>query len=492
MTPITAEYRWRPIEDYERDPLALGKQELRQLAEIWQDQRQTLYNSQGLNAFNQRLRREWSIETGLLERIYSLDRGITEVLIERGLEESLIPRDVAGQDPARVVAILRDHDQSIDFLFDVVNGTRTLSTAFVKELHALLTRNQPTSAAIDSQGRKVEVPLVRGAYKKLPNNPSRPDGTVHEYCPPEHVDSEMDHLLDLHSHHGSVASEVEAAWLHHRFTQIHPFQDGNGRLARALATLVFIRAGWFPLVIRDLAEEKTRYLDALEAADRGDLSPLVAVFAAAQRKAFVQALGISSQILKHRQVDQVIVAARSKLEAREAARRLEWETAKTTAQHLQDLARKRLEGVAAALRRETQPLLQQPKCFVDSGGDADGRGHYFRNQIVQTAKALGYFANLAEYRQWLRLVLETDTRTEILLSFHGTGHEFRGILAVSACLFRREQTESGDREISGVTPLASEIFQVNYKEPSDQAAERFAEWLEDVLIRGLEVWRQGI
>ena len=53
-------------------------------------------------------------------------------------------------------------------------------------------------------------------------------------------------------------------------------------------------------------------------------------------------------------------------------------------------------------------------------------------------------------------------------------------------------TETGDREISGVTPLASEIFQVNYKERSDQAAERFAEWLEDVLVRGLEVWRQGI
>lgn len=492
MAPITAEYRWRPIEDYEADVRSLERPELRQLAEIWQEQRQTLEDSQGLRTFNERLRREWSIETGLLERIYTLDRGVTEILIERGLDESLIPRDIAGQDPARVVAILHDHDQSIDFLFDVVKGSRTLSTSFVKELHALLTRNQSTSAAIDSLGRKVEVPLVRGAYKKLPNNPSRPDGTAHEYCPPEHVDAEMERLLHLHAQHLNVAPEVEAAWLQHRFTQIHPFQDGNGRVARGLATLVFIRAGWFPLVIRDVAEERTHYLDALETADHGNLTPLVGMFAAAQRKAFVQALGISSQVLRHRRVDQVIAAARGKLEAREAAQRLEWDRARTTARHLQNLATERLEGVAAVLRRETQPLLQQPKCFIDSGGDADGRGHYFRNQIVQTAKAVGYFANLAEYRQWSRLVLETDTRSEILISFHGTGHEFRGILAASACFFRREQTEAGDREIAGVTPLASEIFQVNYKEPPEQVAERFAEWLEDVLVRGLEVWRQGI
>ena len=46
---------------------------------------------------------------------------------------------------------------------------------------------------------------------------------------------------ELHRNHHDVAPEVEAAWLHHRFTQIHPFQDGNGRIARALATLIFVK-----------------------------------------------------------------------------------------------------------------------------------------------------------------------------------------------------------------------------------------------------------
>ena len=134
------------------------------------------------------------------------------------------------------------------------------------------------------------VPLIRGAYKQLSNNPLRSNGTIHEYCPPEHVDSEMDRLIGLHHGHDDVAPEVEAAWLHHRFTQIHPFQDGNGRIARALATLVFVKAGWFPLVVRD--RDRAKYISALESADDGNLMPLIKYFASLQQDEFVRALSI--------------------------------------------------------------------------------------------------------------------------------------------------------------------------------------------------------
>lgn len=492
MNAITAEYRWNPIEDYEQAPSKLELPELRSLATIWQEQRGALEQQQGLKEFNERLRREWAIETGLLERIYTLDRGVTELLIERGLDSTLIPHDTVGQDPEHVVAVLRDHEAAIDFLFDVVKGRCSLTPSFVKELQALLTRNQATSAAVDTLGRRVEVTLARGTYKKLPNNPSRPDGTIHEYCPPEHVDSEMERLLELHAKHAGVAPEVEAAWLHHRFAQIHPFQDGNGRVARALATLVFIRSGWFPLVIRDVKEERTRYLDTLEAADFGDLAPLVSVFAAAERKAFAQALGVSTQVLKHARAEQVIAATRDLLAKREAERRKEWERAKTNAAALQKFARQRFEQIEATLERETRNLLAKAEFFVDSGGDHNGRGHYFRNQVIQTAKALDYFANLAEYREWVRLGLQADSRAEILISLHGIGHEFRGVLAASACFFRREQTEQGEREVSAVIPLSDEIFQVNYKETPAEAESRFIDWFEDILVRGLETWRQGL
>ena len=81
-----------------------------------------------------------------------------------------------------------------------------------------------------------------------------------------------------------VSPDVLAAWVHHRFTQIHPFQDGNGRVARLLATLIFIRAEWLPLVVG--RDDRVRYLDAFEAADKGEFLPLVAFFDTLQRVGF--------------------------------------------------------------------------------------------------------------------------------------------------------------------------------------------------------------
>lgn len=490
--PTPVSYRWQPIKDYEVAPDALAKPELHNLAEIWVEQRHVLEQSEGLKAFNERLRREWAIETGLLERIYTLDRGVTQMLIEHGIDAAYISNQVGTNDSDRVIAIIRDHEAAIEGLFAFVRGDRPLSTSYIKELHAQLTRNQETTTAVDSLGRLVDVPLLRGAYKIHPNNPVRRDGAIHEYCPPEHVAAEMDRLIEFHASHASVPPEVEAAWLHHRFTQIHPFQDGNGRVARCLATLVFIRAGWFPLVIRDTRQERERYLDALAAADHGDDAPLVSVFAASQKRAFVQALGISGQVLRLTRAEQVVAATRDLLAEREKARRAEWERAKITAKYLQGIAATRLGEIAERLADETKPYLPDARFNVDSEFEGGQRGHYFRGQIIETAKHLDYFANTAEYRAWTRLILRAESQAELLISFHGIGHEFRGLIAASASFFRREATEEREREVRDVTPLTSEIFQINYREHADAAGERFRYWLEEVLVKGLELWRAGL
>jgi Fic family protein len=487
-----ASYKWDFIRDYEIPPDALAKPELLSLAEVWAEQRQVLEESEGLQTFNERLHREWAIETGLLERIYTLDRGVTQMLIERGIDAALIPDGGGAQDPNRVVAIIRDHEAAIEGLFSFVRGERKLTPSYIKELHAQLTRNQPSVTAIDSLGNVIEVDLVRGDFKRQPNNPRRPDGGLHEYCPPEQVAGEIERLIQQHESHQGVSPEVEAAWLHHRFTQIHPFQDGNGRVARCLATLVFLRAGWFPLVIRDIRQERARYLDALEEADHGELSALVGVFAAAQKRAFVQALGISGQVLRLTRAEQIIAATRDLLIERERSKRAEWERAKVVAQVIQRQGRDRLEEIARGLSSATRGYLDDARFFVDSESNGGQRSHYFRWQIIETAKQLDYYANTAEYRAWLRLVLRTETQAEILVSFHGTGFEYRGILAVSACFFRREVTEEGEREVQDVTPLSSEIFQINYRERENDASARFRDWLEDVLVKGLELWRAGL
>ncbi|MCY3877607.1 MAG: Fic family protein [Rhodobacteraceae bacterium] len=98
---------------------------------------------------------------------------------------------------------------------------------------------------------------------------------MHEYCPPEQVQTEIERFLAFHADHRGLdlAPETEAAWLHHEFVRIHPFQDGNGRISRLLMAWAYAKAGEFPPIIP--ADEKPDYIAALEQADEGNFSALV-------------------------------------------------------------------------------------------------------------------------------------------------------------------------------------------------------------------------
>ncbi len=180
-------HAWRPIEDLPPGWQDLADAKLHRLAADWTGIRENPGSDAAIAEFSERLKREWAIETGLIERVYTLTRGITEVLIEHGLREELIPSSATDRDPALVFDMLQDHAAAVDGLFDFVGRERQLSTSYIKELHAVLLAHQETASGRDVFGRRVEMPLIRGDYKKRPNNPVRPDGLVHEYCPPEQV-----------------------------------------------------------------------------------------------------------------------------------------------------------------------------------------------------------------------------------------------------------------------------------------------------------------
>ena len=236
----------------------------------------------------------------MIENLYSIDAGITKILIEEGIDASLIPHGTTDKPGDEVVEILKDHERVIEGLFGYVKEERQLDNSFIKSLHQQLTAHQEDVEARDSLGKKTRVRLLRGEWKKLPNNPTLSDHSIHQYCPPEHVASEMDRLIKFHNEHekNNVAIEVSAAWLHHRFTQIHPFHDGNGRVARTLASIIFIKEHWFPLVIH--RTERKSYIDALEKADQGDLKSLVDIFAKGQKTRLLSVLSLSDSILKLR------------------------------------------------------------------------------------------------------------------------------------------------------------------------------------------------
>ncbi|MGH3780711.1 MAG: Fic family protein [Pseudonocardiaceae bacterium] len=457
------------------------------LAQAWSEERESMQELEVERTFLERWKNRLAVETGVLEGLYSLDRGVTETLIERGFDSALIPNDATDQDPTVVVNLLRDQRRAVDLVFDAVIQRRDLSLSFIKEVHALLTQSQLTTTAVDQFGRTVVVELRRGDWKTLPNNPTRADGIVHEYCPPEHVQPEMERLIALQGRYlaQEVSPDVLAAWVHHRFTQIHPFQDGNGRVARLLATLIFIRAEWLPLVVR--RDDRVRYLDALEAADKGELLRLVELFDSLQRAGFMQALSVAAQVTQEQdELEVVLTAIRDRLAARKKVSSSE------------------LEGLAVNLRDDAQKLMIQVRdellsmlegrgvarrVFVDV--DTAETATWYKFERIDLAQEFTYFADFTRCSHWVRLKIELDSRFDVLLSITGAG---RNTGALAAVVGAWEVSSGGDdgSDRRPVQVVSQEPFTATTREDPGAVRERFAGWLRADLARALASWQRGL
>jgi Fic family protein len=474
---MAAGFKWHPITDLEGDPWSLTDGELDSLWRVWQSQKKDLAEREVLVEFEQRLRREWAIETGIIEDVYTLDRGVTRTLIEKGIDAAFIPHGTTNKDPVLVGRVIQDHYDALEGMFDFVKGERPLSTGYIKQLHAALLSNQDVHFVEDQFGKVFPKALEKGKYKLLPNSPTRPDGLLHEFCPPEHVDSEMDELVRMYSEHQTreIPPEVEAAWLHHRFTQIHPFADGNGRVARALASLVFIKSGWFPLIIkRD--DPQRRYIEALEKADTGDLRALIAIFVESQRAALIDASEVAYDVTPITSTHDAVIAARDRLTQRGRLPTKEWARAKETAKELLEFAYVPLEEVAKELGSEIGNLggFNFGAYFLTAPADP------IRDAAIRAA---GIVPDFAEYDRAISLELNTGRNESLVISFQGVGPRFRGLIAVIGYLVIQETK----------TLLVEEAaFQINYEEDVEKAEARFSPWLDGVIVRGLNEWRRSL
>ena len=77
-------------------------------------------------------------------------------------------------------------------------------------------------------------------------------------------------------------------WPHYRFAQIYPFQDGNGRATRALVAWHLVQHDHLPIVVT--RDDRNNYIDALEAADDGNLNPQVDFTSRLHQRSILQAM----------------------------------------------------------------------------------------------------------------------------------------------------------------------------------------------------------
>ena len=98
---------------------------------------------------------------------------------------------------------------------------------------------------------------------------------IHYIAPsPERVEEEVRQFLDWFNSNESESYVIRSAVAHFRFVSIHPFEDGNGRLARILSEMLLARGdkdGFrFYNISSQINKDKNHYYDILERMQRGD------------------------------------------------------------------------------------------------------------------------------------------------------------------------------------------------------------------------------
>jgi Fic family protein len=486
-------FKWSHITDLPSDwKLSLRNSQTEALADTWNEQQDELRERGSYKYFLNKLKRQWSIETGVIEGAYAISDGATRTLIEKGLDAALISHGETNEDPVSVVAKIQDHHRAIEGLYDFVSGNRELTLFYIKELHSVLMNNQRTYLGRDQFGNMQPRELPIGNWKSLPNNVEHPDGGRFEFCPPEHVQSEMERLIMMHNLHitDGVPADVQAAWLHHRFAVIHPFTDGNGRVARCLATLVLLKAHWLPLVIT--RTDRIEYIDALRAADAGDLKRLVECIGTLQRKAIREAISLGEQATEEAQAfESILSAVTQKFSQRRQADQELRAQARSIADSLFQSANNSIASKASQIASAIKMEDKLFNAYLTNGENESNKGKYYYKQIIEAARHYQYFANLNIYHAWSSLVIMTNRRAEILVSIHGIGGGKSGVFGCTAMFFTKD-TEDDQTQISDYEPLGPEPFEFSYTENGSDVQRRFTRWLDSVILKGLQRWQNTI
>jgi len=471
---MAKEYKWRPIAPLSDDERGIDLGSMQSIYDSWRLSQERLKQSSAaeFRKFNERLVRKLSVETGIIERLYDIDRGTAEALVTNGFIESMVSRNSTDIEPARLIDILQSQKSAIDLVMDCIAGQRPLTRSVLHELHSILMEHQDTTAAIDQFGKRCDIPLLKGEFKKHPNNPRRESGSAHEYCPPVQVDSEIDNLIAWFDAYKDEDPIIVSAWLHHRFTQIHPYQDGNGRLARALTTLSLVRAGLLPVVIdRDMRAD---YIAALESADANDLAPLAFLFAKLQRSEILQALSIDAdkEISGQRSLASATIESLAvKFGKRRAQGEAELRAVNGVAQKLQELAHEYLEGIFGQLKDAVSAIAADPKTWIDDGYPGKNNSHWYKREIVESANKAGTFVNFSENRYFVKATIKTEQEKMVfVVSLHHVGRELSGIMEVTAFAIIDSVAE--------FYPCSLDPFVFSYKTDSDDIKLAFNKWLD--------------
>ena len=191
----------------------------------------------------------------------TLTYGQTEILLLLGR--------VVGDAPMKDFEEMKAHNVGLNMMKIQAGEKQPLTEIFIRQLHRVLLREDYTIYRELPNGLQTSYTVHAGCYKTRPNSVITPTGERFEYASPEETPALMGDLVSWFNEveqTGQYTPAQLAALFHYRYIRIHPFEDGNGRIARLLVNYILLRQN-YPMVVV-LSRKKQSYLKALGEADK--------------------------------------------------------------------------------------------------------------------------------------------------------------------------------------------------------------------------------
>ncbi len=147
---------------------------------------------------------------------------------------------------------------------------RPLSETFIRDINQIILVEPFFTTGKTPSGKPTRIEIKIGTYKTRPNHVETATGEIFHYATPEETPAMMNDLIKWYNEEEEKANlhPIElAALFHYRYIRIHPFEDGNGRIARLLVNYILLRHNYPMIIIKSDKEEKDKYLHTLRRCD---------------------------------------------------------------------------------------------------------------------------------------------------------------------------------------------------------------------------------
>lgn len=190
----------------------------------------------------------------------TLTYGQTELLLLFG--------KVSGEAEMKEFEEMKASNVGLKMMTEVAKEKLPLTETFIRQLHHTLLREDYTVYTSLPGGMQSSYVVHAGSYKTRPNSVITRYGDRFEYASPEETPALMNDLVNWYNEaekSGKYTPIELAALFHYRYIRIHPFEDGNGRIARLMVNYILSRHGWPMIVVRN--KDKQAYIEALHQSD---------------------------------------------------------------------------------------------------------------------------------------------------------------------------------------------------------------------------------